>query len=261
MSVMEHLSELRLRLVRIVVCLLIAIIVFYMASPTMGQILLWPISEFLPTDANSGAVTLSALDPFESFTTRLQITLFFSIIGTSPVILWQILAFFLPALKPNERRWFIPTFVVACALFIFGVVFCYGAILNAAFGWLTDQASGLGTIEPRMSTYISIIIKFLLSFGLAFEIPLAVFYLVIFKIVPYKKLRASWRYIYVALMIICAMVTPDSSPVTMLLMFSALIILYETSLLVARIVLKKRIEKQNLELEEEEEELKALRKS
>lgn len=260
MSVMEHLSELRLRLVRIVVCLLIAILVFYVASPTMGQILLWPIGEFLPTDGN-GAVTLSALDPFESFTTRLQITLFFSIIGTSPVILWQILAFFLPALKPNERRWFIPTFIVACALFIFGVVFCYIAILNAAFGWLTDQASGLGTIEPRMSTYISIIIKFLLSFGLAFEIPLIVFYLVIFKIVPYKKLRASWRYIYIALMIICAMVTPDSSPVTMLLMFSALIILYEASLLVARIVLKKRIEKQNLELEEEEKELKALRKS
>ena len=253
MSIMDHLSELRLRLVRIVVCLLVAIVVFYMASPTMGQVLLWPIGEFLPTDS-SGAVTLSALDPFESFTTRLQITLFFSIIGTSPVILWQVLAFFLPALKPNERKWFVPTFVVACGLFIFGVVFCYGAILNAAFGWLTDQASGLGTIEPRMSTYISIIIKFLLSFGLAFEIPLVVFYLVIFNVVPYKKLRSSWRGIYVALMIICAMVTPDSSPVTMLLMFGALVVLYEVSLLVARIVLKKRIEKQQLELDDEDEE-------
>lgn len=251
MSLMDHLSELRLRIVRIVVCLLIAIIVFYMASPTMGQVLLWPIGEFLPTNSETGAVMLSALDPFESFTTRLQITLFFSVIGTSPVILWQILAFFLPALKPNERKWFIPTFVVACGLFIFGVVFCYGAILNAAFGWLTDQASGLGTIEPRMSTYISIIIKFLLSFGLAFEIPLVVFYLVIFNIVPYKKLRASWRGIYLILMIICAMVTPDSSPVTMLLMFGALIVLYEVSLLVARIVLKKRIDKQQLELDED----------
>ena len=261
MSIMDHLSELRLRIVRIVVCLLVALVVFYMASPTMGQVLLWPIGEFLPTDA-SGAVTLSALDPFESFTTRLQITLFFSVIGTSPVILWQVLAFFLPALKPNERKWFVPTFVVACGLFIFGVLFCYGAILNAAFGWLTDQASGLGTIEPRMSTYISIIIKFLLSFGLAFEIPLVVFYLVIFNIVPYKKLRSSWRGIYITLMVICAMVTPDSSPVTMLLMFAALIVLYEASLLIARIVLKKRIEKQQLELDEEdEEEMTIVRKS
>ena len=249
MSLFDHLSELRLRLVRIVVCLLIALCVFYMASPTMGQILLWPISEFLPRDG-SGAVTLSALDPFESFTTRLSITFFFSLIGTSPVILWQVLAFFLPALKPNERKWFVPTFVVACILFIIGVVFCYCVILNAAFQWLTDQASGLGTIEPRMSSYISIIIKFEIAFGLAFELPLAVFFLVAFNIVPYKKLRGAWRYIYVGLMVLCAMVTPDASPVTMLMMFGALIALYELSLIVAKITLKKRIDKAEREEQE-----------
>ena len=104
-----------------------------------------------------------------------------------------------------------------------------------------------------MSTYISIIIKFLLSFGVAFEIPLVVFYLVIFNIVPYKKIRKSWRYIYVTLLVICAMVTPDSSPITMLLMFGALVVLYEASLLLARIVLKKRIEKEQEELDELDE--------
>ena len=252
MSIIDHLSELRMRLVRIVVCLLIAIVVFYLAAPTMGQILIWPIRDVLPLDANGNGV-LNAIDPFEPFFTRLQITLFFSVIGTSPVIIWQILAFFLPALKPNERRWFVPTFVVACALFVFGVVFCYFVILSTAFEWLTSQVSGLGNIEPRLESYITIIIKFLLSFGVAFEIPLVVFYLVIFKIVPYKKLRSSWRYIYIVLMVICAMVTPDSSPITMLLMFAALISLYEISLLVARVVLKKRIEKQELEALGEED--------
>lgn len=247
MSLFEHLSELRMRLVRIVVVFLVALCVFYMASPKMGQFLLLPISDFLPTDGN-GTVVLSALDPFESFTTRLSITVFFSIIGTSPVILWQILAFFLPALKQNERKWFVPTFIVACFLFVFGIVFCYQVILHTAFEWLTSQASGLGEIEPRMSTYISIIIKFEIAFGIAFELPLAVFYLVIFNIVPYKKLRGAWRYIYVGLMIICAMVTPDASPITMLLMFGALIALYEVSLLVARIVLSRRIKR----LEEED---------
>ncbi len=252
MSLFEHLAELRMRLVRIVVCMLIAIVIFYLASPTMGQILLYPIGDFLPLGEN-GQVMLNALDPFESFTTRLTITLFYSFIGTSPVILWQVLAFFLPALKPNERKWFVPTFVVACALFIFGVLFCYFVILNAAFGWLTDQASGLGTIEPRMSTYISIIIKFLISFGFAFEIPLVVFYLVIFSIVPYKTLRGKWREIYVVLLIVCAMVTPDSSPITMLMMFAALIALYEISLLVAKIVLKRRIARDEEEMDELEE--------
>lgn len=247
MSLFDHLLELRMRLTRIVVCVLVAICVFYMASPVMGQILLYPIGDFLPTN-DAGQVMLTSLDPFESFTTRLSISVFFSFIGTSPVIIWQILAFFLPALKPNERKWFIPTFVVACILFIFGCIFCYAVILNVAFEWLTDQASGLGTIEPRMSTYISIIEKFEIGFGFAFELPLIVFYLVIFNIVPYKKLRSNWRYIYVALLVICAMITPDASPVTMLIMFAALIGLYEISLIVARVVLSKRIKEQDAEL-------------
>lgn len=63
------------------------------------------------------------------------------------------------------------------------------------------------------------------------------FYLVIFDVIPYKKLRGSWRTVYVVLMVICAVVTPDASPVTMLLMFAAMIMLYEGSLLIARVVL------------------------
>ena len=159
-------------------------------------------------------------------------------------------------LKPKERRWFIPTFAIAVALFIVGTVFCYAVILNAAFQWLTDQAAGLGTVAPRMSTYIDIIIKFELGFGLAFELPLVVFYLVVFDVVPYKKMRDNWRMVYVGLMVLCAMVTPDASPITMMLMFAALIALYEGSLLIARLVLRKRIAKQNAELalEEQEEE-------
>ena len=77
---------------------------------------------------------------------------------------------------------------------------------------------GLGYVAPRMSSYIDIIIKFELGFGFAFELPLIVFYLVIFDVIPYKKLRGSWRTVYVVLMVICAVVTPDASPVTMLLM-------------------------------------------
>jgi sec-independent protein translocase protein TatC len=242
---MDHLAELRMRLVRIVVCLLVAVCVFYMASPTMGQLLLQPVSAFLPSE-------LVALDPFESFSVRFEISLFFAFIATSPVILWQLLAFFLPALKPKERKWFVPTFVVAIALFVIGMVFCYLVILQAAFQWLTDQASGIGVIEPRMSSYIGMIIKFEVLFGLAFEVPLVIFYLVIFDVVPYKKLRSSWRIVYIGLMVVFAVITPDASPVTMLLLFAAMIALYEISLFVARIVLARRIKHEQAEQDEEE---------
>ena len=251
MPLFDHLGELRMRLVRIVACLAIAVIVFYMATPTMGQFLLLPIAEFHPTDPATGMASLQAIDPFEAFAVRFEISLFAGLIATSPVILWQLLAFFLPALKPKERKWFIPTFIAAVILFIVGVVFCYAVILNAAFQWLTDQADGLGYVAPRMSSYVDIIIKFEVAFGFAFELPLVIFYLVIFDVVPYKKLRESWRVIYIVLMILCAVVTPDASPITMLLMFAAMVALYELSLLIARIVLARRIKAQNAAMEEE----------
>lgn len=262
MPLFDHLGELRMRLVRIVVCLAIAVVIFYMATPTMGNFLLQPIFDFLPKNGD-GSLALVALDPFEAFATRFKISIWAGLVATSPVTLWQLLAFFLPALKPKERKWFVPTFAAAVALFIIGTVFCYLVILNPAFQWLTDQASGLGEISPRMATYIDVIINFELGFGFAFELPLVVFYLVVFNVVPYKKLRGSWRTVYVALMVISAMATPDASPVTMVLMFAALVALYELSLLIARIVLRGRIKKEREAGDDDtaEETLQAMRRT
>lgn len=254
MPLFDHLGELRMRLVRIVVCLLVGVCVFYFATPTMGQFLMIPIAEYLPKGPD-GLPSFMAIDPFEAFSTRFKISIWAAIVACSPVILWQLLAFFLPALKPNERKWFIPTFAAAVALFIVGTVFCYCIILNPAFQWLTDQAYGMSAqVLPQASSYLDIIIKFEIGFGFAFELPVVVFYLVIFDIIPYKKMRGQWRTIYVVLMVLCAMITPDASPITMLLMFAALVVLYEASLLLARIVLSKRIKKQNAELAAEEAE-------
>ena len=232
------------------------VVVFYMATP-ISQFLLQPISPYLPEGTDGLLAGTIVLDPFEAFATRFKISIWTSVVACSPVILWQILAFFLPALKPSERKWFVPTFAAAVSLFIFGTIFCYLIILDPAFQWLTDQAAGLGEVVPRASTYIDMIIKFELGFGFAFELPLIVFYLVIFDIVPYKKLRGSWRTVYVVLMVVSAMATPDASPITMLLMFAALLVLYEGSLLIARVVLRNRIKKQNEELDAEEAEERA----
>lgn len=242
MSLMEHLGELRMRLVRIIVCLIVATCVFYLTTNTVVQFLLAPVAEFMPVD-ESGNVMLNVFGAFDAFSVRIAVALWTAVVATAPVILWQILAFFLPALKPRERKWFIPTFVAAVALFITGTVFCYCIILNPAFQWLTDQASGFATILPEASQWVDIILKFEIGFGIGFEMPLVVFYLVMFEVVPYKKLRSSWRVVYVGLLVFSAMVTPDASPVTMALMFAAMVVLYEVSLLAARIGLKRRIKR------------------
>lgn len=267
MSLMEHLGELRMRLVRVIVCLIVAIIVFYLATPTVANFLLLPVADFMPK-TEDGTVALNVLGAFDAFSVRMTIALWTSIVACMPVILWQVLAFFLPALKPKERKWFIPTFCAAVALFLFGTVFCYCIILNPAFEWLTSQASGFAEILPEASRWIDIIIKFELGFGFAFELPLVVFYLVMFNVIPYKKLRSSWRVVYIVLLTFSAVVTPDASPVTMGLMFAAMVFLYELSLLAARIGLKKRIKSQagkaaqeEKERQEAKEELRSLKKS
>lgn len=252
MPLFDHLGELRMRLVRIVVCLAIAVCVFYFASETIVRFLILPIQDALAQGIDGSILT--TLDPFEGFSVRFKVSLWASVVACAPVILWQILAFFLPALKPNERKWFIPTFAAGVALFILGTVFCYAVILDPAFTWLVDQSGGFAVVQARASTFIDMIIKFEIGFGFAFELPLIVFYLVIFDVVPYKKLRGSWRGVYVGLMVVSAVVTPDASPITMLLMFAALIALYEGSLLVSRVVLAKRIKKQNEQLAKEEAE-------
>ena len=246
MPLFDHLGELRMRLVRIVAALFIAMCIFYMASPTIIQFMGQPVKDFLPTDEN-GMIVLNILDVFGAFTIRFKVSLWAAVVACMPIILWQILAFFLPALRPNERKWFIPTFAVAVALFIFGTVFCYLFILHPACEWLTEQAGGFAQIFPDAKSWIDTIINFELCFGVAFELPLVVFYLVIFDIVPYAKLRASWRTVYIVLMVISAVATPDASPITMFLMFGAMIVLYEASLLVARVVLRKRVAKKAAE--------------
>ncbi len=266
MSLMEHLGELRMRLVRIVVCLIVAMCVFYLSTGTVVQFLLAPVAEFMPK-GDDGQVALNVLGAFDAFSVRITVALWTALIATAPITLWQILAFFLPALKPKERRWFLPTFIAALSLFIIGTVFCYLVILNPAFQWLTDQASGFATILPEAGQWVDIIIKFELGFGIGFEMPLVVFYLVMFGVIPYQKLRASWRGVYIGLLVFSAAVTPDASPVTMGLMFAAMVVLYELSLIAARIGLKSRIKRQQelermeaQEAEEAREELRGLKK-
>ena len=238
MPLMDHLGELRRRLLISVVCLLIAACVLYLATPQLIQFLLEPISPFLEA---AGAESLYVTDPLGGFTIRFKVSIFAAFIMTAPVWLWQIFAFFLPALRDNERKWVIPTFIVGVILFVIGMVFCYFIILRPAFQWMLAQTADIAIALPTANEYLKLIMLFEVGFGLAFELPLVVFYLTVFNIVPYKKLRASWRIVYIVLMVVSAMITPDASPVTMLLMFAALAGLYEVSLAVARTVLARRI--------------------
>jgi sec-independent protein translocase protein TatC len=138
----------------------------------------------------------------------------------------------------------LPTFFVMVILFAAGVVFCYFLILPFSFAWLVQQGGGAIQYIPRADTTIQVIEFFVLAFGLAFETPVVVFYLVFFGIVPYAKLRKSWRTVYLVIIVLACGITPDWSWVTMTSLAVAMVVLYEGCMLLCRLVLGARIKAQ-----------------
>ncbi len=234
MPIMDHLGELRRRLTIIVVAVFVCALIVYFATPTLIELMIDQIETAM---RGQELVVMSVLG---GFTIRFKVALFFSVIVCSPIIIWEVLAFFLPALKPNERKWVVPTVAAMVFLFFLGMIFCFFIIQPAAFGWLLDQSFEIGTIMPNAEDYLNIFMLLEIGFGIAFQLPLLIFYLSIFHLVPYKTFRQQWRVVYVAFMVLSAVVTPDASPVTMVLMFAVLIALYEAALAVARFVIVAR---------------------
>jgi len=237
MPFLEHLDELRHRLMVIAAVVLVGSTVLYFYAPQIYDFIMAPIIS-LP---QLGGQPLNIMGPFGTFSLRFTVALYGSLIIGSPIIIWQVLAFFLPALKPKERRYVIPTFFALIVFFATGVIFCYEVIMSTAFGWMVSQAWESVQVLPEARMYFSGATLLMLGFGIAFELPVIIFYLVAFNVIPYAKLRQNWRVSYVVLMITASIATPDWSPVTMGALFGALVLLYEGSMLFARVVLARRI--------------------
>lgn len=235
MPFLEHIDELRRRLMVIVAVVFFGSIATYYWAPDFFKLVLAPITPLL--DGKDFITTA----PFEAFGLRFKVSLYMAFILGSPIIIWQVMAFFLPALKPKERRYVVPTFLVMVLLFGLGVFFCYSTVLATAFEWMLGQGWTGTELLPAASLFFQSATLLMIGFGIGFQLPVIVFYLVVFRIVPYKTLRENWRVAYVTMMIVASIATPDWSPITMGLLFLALVGLYEGSMLLARVMLFRRI--------------------
>jgi len=240
----EHVAEFRKRLTVCVIAILVATIACYqkVLHIFILDLVMRPVNPYLP---NHNAVYV--VNPFEAMTFRFQVAFYAGLVLVSPLLIYEIFAFFLPALKNRERKWLVPTVAAAIGLFLGGVAFAYFVILGPAFKWLTAQAVGAVKLLPYASSYFSGIALLLIGFGVSFELPLVVFYLIGFGILKYRRARESWRYVYVILFIVAAIATPDWSPWPMLGLSGALIALYEISLFVTKIIFRKRVWEQEID--------------
>ena len=239
MPFLKHLDELRKRLFVLVIVLSIAVVVLYFFTEPIYRFVLAPV---WPVLKGSNPIAIGVLDPM---TVKFGLALWSAVVVCSPLIVWELMAFLLPALKPKERKWVLPTFLAMVVLFAAGVALCYTVILPASFVWLAEQAGSVMTFMPTAGDMLAVVEFFLLGFGVAFQTPIIVFYLVFFGVIPYAKLRANWRIIYVTIVILAAMITPDWSPVSMGALSVSMIALYELSMLACRVMLARRIKAQN----------------
>lgn len=243
MPFLKHVGELRRRLTVVVIALSISAVTLYFFTEPIILFLLKPV---WPVLQGSKPIAIGVLD---AMTARFSVSLWSSVVLTSPLIIWQVLAFLLPAMRPKERRWILPTFAAMVTLFLAGVAFCYLIILAPSFTWLAEQTGGVMEFMPQAKDMIAVTEFFLLGFGIAFQTPVVVFYLVFFGVVPYDKLRQNWRIVYVTTFVLAAAITPDWSPVSMLALAFSMIGLYEISLVLVRIVLARRIKARAAEAE------------
>lgn len=243
----EHVEELRKRVIVIAVVLLLGSAGLYYWGWDIFDLVMAPVARVLKPGTD-----WVILNPWGAFGQRFTVAFYASVVVGSPIIIWQVMSFFLPALKPRERRYVIPTFIAMALLFVAGVAFCYLIILPNAFAWIFSQAGASISIVPDAKLYFQGVMLLIIGFGVGFELPVVVFYLVLFNIVPYEKLRKNWRMAYVLLMLVASLATPDWSLWTMGGLFGSLILLYEASLLLARVALSGRIKRQReLELAED----------
>ncbi|TDB38712.1 MAG: twin-arginine translocase subunit TatC [Actinobacteria bacterium] len=230
-----HIAELRRRLMIVASVLVVAAVGLYFVADPLFNVLVEPVRAAL------GDRPIIALRAFDPMMVRFKVALWGALVLTSPVTIWQVMSFFLPALRPKEQRWFLGTFIASVVLFLIGVAFCYVIILPASFAWLVGQAGSIMQFQAQATDIITVIAYFLIGFGVAFETPVVVFYLTYFGVVPYAKLRKNWRIVWIVIIVVASMITPDWSPVSMGFLSAAMIGLYELSMLLVRIMMAKKI--------------------
>jgi sec-independent protein translocase protein TatC len=234
MTLGEHLSELRSRLIRVVLA--------YAAGFGVAFGLFTPIFHFLENPfctqkaaevLGRGHCALIVTGPADAFLVRVQVAMWVAAIGTSPIWLYQLWRFITPGLRRHEKRWAIGFVVTSLLLFAGGAVLAY-LVLGHALHFLLGFASG--TIAPLVTVdkYLSFLFALVLAFGVAFEVPLLVVLLNAAGVVSYERLK-SWRRVEIVLAAaFAAVATPTGDPVTMLALCTPMWLLYEGALLLAR---------------------------
>ena len=227
MSFMEHLGELRVRIVRALIAVLVGLVIAFPLSQRMVDFLARPIQ------ATGNPLVFLAVT--EAFWVQMKVALIAGLFLASPAILWQVWRFVAPGLYGHERKYAAPFVIVGSLLFIGGGTFAIKIVIPYAVSFLLSYARP--GLQPMISvgSYIDFLLKFTVAFGLVFELPLAITLASRMGLVTPKVLAKNRKYAVLGAFVAAAVLTPTPDMFNQALMAGPLIILYEVGIIAARI--------------------------
>jgi len=223
---MEHLGELRRRLIRCLIAVLITSILSFIFARQIFNILIMPAE----------GIYLIFIEMTEMIGTYMKVSVASGIVLAMPYLVYQVLMFIFPALTRREKRYILLILPWVVLMFIGGVVFGYFILVPPATKFLITFGSDIASPQIKIGSYISIVIRLLLAIGLVFELPVITTFLARIGIVSPKWLAAKRKLALVFAFILAAIITPTFDPINQSLVAAPLIILYEMSIWLAKLV-------------------------
>ena len=237
MSLFEHLEALRKVIIISVIAIVIGSIVAYNYVDYFLNILLQPVTAL--------KMKLVFINVTEAFMTKFKLAILLGIIGSSPIILWQIWSFISPGLKPGERKFILRMIPVIILLFVAGILFAFFTVFQIATRFLLQFGGDIMSPMITIGKYISFALNFLVPFGLVFELPVVVYILAKLNIISHEFLVKNRKYALLIVFILAAALTPGPDVISQLLMAAPLLILYEISIFIAKFIKPKEFSSGN----------------
>lgn len=233
MTLLDHLNELRIRLVRCLIAVAISFAACYSFAERLFELLMVPLVKAMPPDSK---LIFTALP--EAFFVYMQVGLVAATFVASPYIFFQIWSFISPGLYEEEKKNAIPVALFSASFFIGGAAFCYYQVFPYAFEFFMGFATDRILPMPSLSEYLGFSLKMLLAFGLIFEMPLFTYFLARFGILTAGMMRRGRKYAILGIFIVAAILTPPDV-FSQMLMACPMLVLYELSIFIAAAVGRK----------------------
>jgi sec-independent protein translocase protein TatC len=237
MTLVEHLTELRKRLVISVIAIVVGATIAFLVYNRILHVLQHPYAQVTRNHNGCGhkGCNLIVTDPLAPFIVRLKVSSYGGLVIALPVVLWQVWRFITPGLNPNEKKYAIPFILSSILLFVMG----------GAVAWLTFPKAlsflvsiGGGSLTPFFTAdkYLTFISLMIIAFGLSFEFPVVLVFLMIARVLKTSTLRKYRRHAAVGITAFAAIITPSQDPYSLFFMAAPMYLFYEGSIIIGRML-------------------------